>query len=69
VGSVQYLFRHVMIKIWQLFLRPAACVTSTLIMNGGGDTYFVLFYNSIAKEVTPRLGYPYMKLTYQTADH
>jgi hypothetical protein len=34
VGSVQYVFNHVVIKIWQLFLQPAACLTSTLLKIG-----------------------------------
>jgi hypothetical protein len=28
--SVQHVFHHV-VKTWQLFLRPAACLTSTLL--------------------------------------
>jgi hypothetical protein len=31
VGSEQHVFNHVVIKIRQLFLRPAACLTSTLV--------------------------------------
>jgi hypothetical protein len=31
MGPVQHVFHHVVIKIWQLFLRPAACLTSTLL--------------------------------------
>jgi hypothetical protein len=31
VGSVQHVFHHVVIKIRQLFLWPAACLTSTLL--------------------------------------
>jgi hypothetical protein len=34
VKSVQYVFHHVVIKIRQLFLRPAACLTSTLLETG-----------------------------------
>jgi hypothetical protein len=34
VGSVQHVFHHVVIKIRQLFLRPAACLTSTLLETG-----------------------------------
>jgi hypothetical protein len=30
VGSVQHVFHHIVIKIRQLFLRPAVCLTSTL---------------------------------------
>jgi hypothetical protein len=37
VGSVQQDFHHVVIKIRQLFLRPAACLTSTLLEAGVGD--------------------------------
>jgi hypothetical protein len=29
-------FYHVVIKIWQLFLRPAACLTLTLLETGVG---------------------------------
>jgi hypothetical protein len=32
-GSVQHVFHHVVIKIRQLLLRPAACLTSTLLGN------------------------------------
>jgi hypothetical protein len=34
--SVQYVFHHVVIKIRQLFLRPAACLTLTLLQTGVG---------------------------------
>jgi hypothetical protein len=34
VGSVQHVFHHVVIKVRQLFLRPAACLTSTLLETG-----------------------------------
>jgi hypothetical protein len=36
VGSVQHVFHHVVIKIRQLFLRRAACMTSTLHETGVG---------------------------------
>jgi hypothetical protein len=36
VRSVQHAFHHVVIKIRQLFLRPAACLTSTLHETGVG---------------------------------
>jgi hypothetical protein len=36
VGSVQHVFHHVVIKIRQLFLRPAACLTSILLETGVG---------------------------------
>jgi hypothetical protein len=35
--SVQHVFHHVVIKIRQLFLRPAACLTSTLLETGVDD--------------------------------
>jgi hypothetical protein len=34
VVSVQHVFHHVVIKIRQLFLQPAACLTSTLLETG-----------------------------------
>jgi hypothetical protein len=34
VRSIQHVFHHVVIKIRQLFLRPAACLTSTLLETG-----------------------------------
>jgi hypothetical protein len=37
--SVQHVFYHVVIKIRQLFLRPAACLTSTLLKTGVGAIY------------------------------
>jgi hypothetical protein len=36
VASVQHVFHHVAIKIRQLFLRLAACLTSTLLETGVG---------------------------------
>jgi hypothetical protein len=33
-------FHHVVIKIWQLFLRPAACLTSTLLETGVGTNNY-----------------------------
>jgi hypothetical protein len=36
-GSVQQVFYHVLIKIRQLCLLPAACVKSTFIETGVGD--------------------------------
>jgi hypothetical protein len=36
VGSVQHIFHHVVIKIRKLFLRQAACLTSTVLENGVG---------------------------------
>jgi hypothetical protein len=36
VGSVQHVFHHVVIKIRQLFLRFAACLTLTLLETGAG---------------------------------
>jgi hypothetical protein len=36
VGSVQHVFHDVVIKIRQLFLQPAACLTSTLLETGVG---------------------------------
>jgi hypothetical protein len=36
VGSVQHVFHHVVINIRQLFLRPAACLTSPLLETGVG---------------------------------
>jgi hypothetical protein len=35
-GSVQHVFDHVVIKIRELFLRPAACLMSTLLETGVG---------------------------------
>jgi hypothetical protein len=35
-GVVQHVFHHVVIKIQQLFLRPAGCMTSTLLETGAG---------------------------------
>jgi hypothetical protein len=32
----RYVFHHVVIKIRQLFLRPAACLTPTLLETGVG---------------------------------
>jgi hypothetical protein len=34
--GVQHVFHHVVINIRQLFLRPAACLTSTLLETGVG---------------------------------
>jgi hypothetical protein len=36
--SVQHIYDYFMIKIRQLFLRPAACLTSNLIETGVGET-------------------------------
>jgi hypothetical protein len=36
VGSVQHVLHHVLVKIQQLFLRPTACLTSTLLGTGVG---------------------------------
>jgi hypothetical protein len=38
-GGVQHVFYHVVIKIRQLFLRPAACLTSTLLEIGVGANH------------------------------
>jgi hypothetical protein len=36
LSGVQHVFHHVVIKIRQLFLRPATCLTSTLLETGVG---------------------------------